>query len=121
MNVLRIVIRRRHQAQREAIVDLAVGQLKRLLESRFAGVWVEGELSNVKLHSSGHLYFTLKDGEAALDCVMWASRAGRLRFALEDGLVLLSAIQRVTLRSSPPEIARRLSAQLGTATGPSRK
>ncbi len=60
-------------------------QIKRQLESRFASLWVEGELSNVKHHSSGHLYFTLKDEGAALRGVMFRGRAARLKFAPEDG------------------------------------
>jgi exodeoxyribonuclease VII large subunit len=60
-------------------------QIKRQLESRFASLWVEGELSNVKHHSSGHLYFTLKDEGAALRGVMFRGRAARLKFEPEDG------------------------------------
>jgi exodeoxyribonuclease VII large subunit len=60
-----------------------------LLEQAFAGVRVEGEVTNLKPSARGHLYFTLKDDSASLDCVMWASRAGRLRFELEDGLAVM--------------------------------
>ncbi len=67
-----------------------VGELIRevnaLLEESFAGIWVEGEVTNVSRSGRGHLYFTLKDENAAVDCVMWASRAARLKFDLEDGL-----------------------------------
>lgn len=52
-------------------------------------VWVRGELSGVKVAASGHRYFTLKDAQAQLACVMWASRADRLRFKLVDGLAVL--------------------------------
>lgn len=58
------------------------------LEEGFGRVWVEGELSGVKRPQSGHIYFTLKDEKARLDVVLWRSSAGRLRFDLEDGLVV---------------------------------
>ncbi|MBZ0267273.1 exodeoxyribonuclease VII large subunit [bacterium] len=59
--------------------------IKRRLERDWAAVWVEGELSNVRRHSSGHVYFTVKDDGAALRGVMWRSRARALRFDPEDG------------------------------------
>jgi exodeoxyribonuclease VII large subunit len=48
-------------------------------------VWVEGELSNLSRPSSGHIYFTLKDSEASLRCVMWRSDAAHLRQLPRDG------------------------------------
>lgn len=60
--------------------------IKRLLEGNFGEVWVEGELSNVKLHTSGHLYFSLKDEGATLGGVMFRARAARLRFEPKDGM-----------------------------------
>jgi exodeoxyribonuclease VII large subunit len=51
-------------------------------------VWVRGEVSNLSRPSSGHLYFTLKDGGAALRCVVWRSTALRLRFGLQNGLAV---------------------------------
>jgi len=61
-------------------------QIKFLLEESFPLLWVEGEVSNYRPHHSGHLYFTLKDSEAQLACVMWRSRASELRFELSDGM-----------------------------------
>jgi exodeoxyribonuclease VII large subunit len=58
------------------------------LESRFADVRVEGEVSGLKRSGNGHLYFTLKDAEAQLDCVMYAREAGRLKFMLEEGMAV---------------------------------
>lgn len=49
-------------------------------------VIVQGELSNVKRSSRGHVYFTLKDGLAAISGILWASVINRLNFDLEDGL-----------------------------------
>ncbi len=60
-------------------------RIKRSLERDWAAVWVEGELSNVKKHHSGHIYFTVKDERASLRGVMFRSRARTLRFDPEDG------------------------------------
>ncbi len=61
--------------------------LKDLLESdhNLADVWVQGEISNFTQPRSGHLYFTLKDGGAALRCVMWRNAAARLPSLPRDG------------------------------------
>src|SRR4030095_6219985 len=59
--------------------------IRRLLEGSFFGVWVEGELSNVKLHTSGHLYFTLKDDQACIRAAMFRRHASKLRFNAADG------------------------------------
>jgi exodeoxyribonuclease VII large subunit len=61
-------------------------QIKSMLESGFAKVTVEGEISNFKQHTSGHLYFTLKDEGAQLSAVMWRSRVQYLTFSPEDGM-----------------------------------
>ena len=67
-----------------------VAQLVRLasrrLESHFADIWVEGEVSNLSRPRSGHVYFTLKDRQAELSVVMFRSSAERLRFSIEAGL-----------------------------------
>lgn len=59
---------------------------RQALETRFGDVRVEGELSGLKRSTNGHLYFTLKDSEAQIDCVMYARETSRLRFRLNDGL-----------------------------------
>jgi exodeoxyribonuclease VII large subunit len=58
---------------------------RQALEARFGDVRVEGEVSGFKRSANGHFYFTLKDTEAQLDCVMYARDAGRLKFRLGDG------------------------------------
>ncbi len=65
-----------------------IAEVNSLLEKGFSGIHVEGEITNASASGRGHLYFTLKDDHANLDCVMWASRAGRLKFDLEDGLAV---------------------------------
>ena len=61
--------------------------LKDLLESdhNLADLWVQGEVSNFSQPRSGHLYFTIKDGNAALKCVMWRGMAQRQRYLPQDG------------------------------------
>lgn len=57
-----------------------------VLESAMGEVWVEGELSRVTIHSSGHWYFTLKDKDAAVSCAMFRNDNGRVLFKPKDGL-----------------------------------
>ena len=47
---------------------------------------VKGEVSNCKYHSSGHIYFTLKDASGSIKAVMFASNRGGLKFKMEDGM-----------------------------------
>ncbi len=60
-------------------------RVRSLLENQFEMLWVAGELSNVKLASSGHWYFCLKDAAAAVDCAMFRTRAQFLDFRPENG------------------------------------
>jgi exodeoxyribonuclease VII large subunit len=60
--------------------------LRKALEARFSSVWVEGEISNFKAHSSGHWYFTLKDETAQLRAKCFRSANTRIRFRPTDGL-----------------------------------
>lgn len=60
-------------------------QIKTLLETTFEFVSVEGELSRITNHNSGHIYFTLKDADSTLKCVMFRGNAARLKFALTEG------------------------------------
>ena len=56
------------------------------LDPMLADVCVRGELSNYKIYPSGHHYFTLKDNESSLRCVMFKSSASKLRFRPESGM-----------------------------------
>lgn len=69
------------------------GLVKAVLESvpEFGNVLVRGEISNYKLYPSGHHYFTLKDAEGALRCVMFKGQALRLRFRPENGMKVIAA------------------------------
>ncbi|MBI5020979.1 MAG: exodeoxyribonuclease VII large subunit [Ignavibacteriales bacterium] len=65
-------------------------RIKGVLETSFGNVSVEGEISNFKRHSSGHLYFTLKDEGAQISAVMWRGRAGNLFFTPQDGMKVIA-------------------------------
>src|SRR5690606_3014009 len=67
-------------------VSELTAQLRELLETRFAEVWVEGEISNARIWNTGHLYFTLKDRAAQIKGVRCRSTLRELRFKPEDGL-----------------------------------
>jgi exodeoxyribonuclease VII large subunit len=60
-------------------------EIRLILEEGFPQIWIQGEVSNFKKHSSGHLYFTLKDAEAQISCVMWRGRNRTLLFQPQDG------------------------------------
>lgn len=63
--------------------------IKLTLETAFPVLWVEGEISNFHRHSSGHLYFTLKDAKSQLKAVMFRFEASKVAFDLKDGLKVL--------------------------------
>ena len=62
---------------------------RQLVESRFAQVWVEGEVSNISSPSSGHLYFTLKDNAAQIRCAFFKSRRAILEYSPKEGVQVL--------------------------------
>ena len=66
-----------------------VTEIRTCVEDALPEVWVRGEISNLRAAPSGHLYFTLKDGEAQLPAVMFRRQAQLLRFRPEDGLEVL--------------------------------
>ena len=76
-------------AQVFSVTDLT-RRVKDLLEERFPSVWVEGEVSNLRSPSSGHLYFTLKDSNAQLAVVLFRGVAAKISFKLKDGLRVIA-------------------------------
>lgn len=78
----------------------SVSEITRLIkfsiEEEFPSIQLIGELSNFKRHSSGHLYFSLKDEGAQISALMWRGRAGNLSFDPEDGMKVV-AKGRITL------------------------
>ena len=63
--------------------------LKRAVEDQFAVVRVRGEISGLKFHSSGHVYFDLKDDKAVLNAVIWRTTTARLRIRPEAGMEVI--------------------------------
>ena len=61
-------------------------EIREVLEGRIGTVWVEGEISNHRLQTSGHQYFTLKDGGSQISCVMFRGSASRSAARLTDGV-----------------------------------
>ena len=75
------------EAERKPLsVSQLTNSIRTALEARFASVWVEGEISNFKDHSSGHWYFTLKDENAQLRAKCFRSTNVRIRFRPANGL-----------------------------------
>ena len=69
----------------------SVSQINTYIKHMFLGnsllnhIYVKGEISNCKYHTSGHIYFTLKDGAAQIACVLFAGRRAGISFRMEDG------------------------------------
>jgi len=65
--------------------------IKQLVDSDMllSNVWVTGEISNYKFHTSGHMYFSLKDQGAVIKCVMFRTQNSRLKFRPEEGMRVL--------------------------------
>ena len=60
-----------------------------ILEDSFPGIWVEGEISNFVRHSSGHMYFSLRDANAVLKCAMFKRSNEKLKFLPKDGMKVI--------------------------------
>lgn len=61
-------------------------KIKSLLEATFMHILVEGEVASVTYHTSGHVYFSIKDQESAIKCVIFKSNANKLKFRIENGM-----------------------------------
>jgi len=91
-----MMLRRKNleETQPEAGQILSVGDLtrriKRLLEDSLPELWIRGEVSNLRRQPSGHVYFTLKDAESQLPCVLFRGEALRSTVELRDGQQLLA-------------------------------
>ena len=77
------------------VAELSVGEvaqaIKRTLEGAFDRVRVRGEVGRPNYHGSGHLYFTLKDSDAAMDAVAWRGTVGKISLRLEEGMEVIVA------------------------------
>ncbi|MEI7024659.1 exodeoxyribonuclease VII large subunit [Paenibacillus sp. y28] len=75
---------------------LSIKELTRYIKMKLEGdqvlqdVWVRGEISNFTRHSSGHMYFTLKDEASRMKCIMFASHNARLAFMPKEGMKVLA-------------------------------
>src|SRR5256714_2427991 len=85
-----------------------VSTVRTALEREYTDIWLGGEISNYRPASSGHLYFTLKDGDAQLRIVMFRTQARLLRFKPADGMQII-ARGRVTIYEARGEL--QLSAE----------
>ncbi len=65
-------------------------EIKELLETGFSSLWLEGEISNFRAYPSGHLYFSLKDENSVVSCVIFKSDASRIGFDIRDGISVLA-------------------------------
>jgi exodeoxyribonuclease VII large subunit len=73
------------QTSKVLTVSELTRNIRNTLEAKFSAVWVQGEISNYKLHPSGHQYFTLKDQRAQISCVIWRDTIASPRQPLVDG------------------------------------
>ncbi len=64
-------------------------QIRQLIEGQLSLVWVQGEISNFKAHTSGHYYFSLKDAKSQISAVMFRGHNSRLKFKPTDGLEVI--------------------------------
>ncbi len=60
-----------------------------ILEDSFPAVWIEGEVSNYTLHSSGHIYFSLRDANSSLKCAFFRRANEKLKFKMKDGMKMI--------------------------------
>ena len=101
---------------------LTVGELNRYVkmlmdnDALLSAVSVRGEISNLKFHSSGHLYFTLKDGEAEISAVMFRSAAMNLKMVARDGMQVV-AFGRVSVYEKGGKCQLYVSAMLDNGIG----
>ncbi len=72
------------------------GELKRFIEGKYPFIWITGEISNFSVPASGHSYFSLKDNNSLINCVMFRRQLKRLKFILENGMKI-TGIGRLSL------------------------
>jgi len=76
-------------ARRVLTVSELTGNIRRVLETQIGQVWVSGEVTNLRVQGSGHVYFTIRDASAQLQCVLFRSESVAHRELLQDGQKLL--------------------------------
>ena len=78
-----------HPAKSILTVSQLTGLLRTSIESQFADLWLEGEVSNLRMPGSGHVYCTLKDEFSQIRAVLFRSSAARLKFTLQEGMCII--------------------------------
>ena len=88
-------------------------RVRALLEGTIGDIWVEGEISNLRKQASGHQYFTLKDANSQLSCVLFRGHGRFLRTPLEEGMVVQAFGKRTHKVSNKPTRAVHLPVACG--------
>jgi exodeoxyribonuclease VII large subunit len=95
--------------RRAMTVSELTNRLQGVLETEFFDVWVEGEISNVTIASSGHWYFSLKDANAQVRAVVWKTATRLIKFKPRDGMKVLA---RGSLKVYPPKGEYQVSVEV---------
>lgn len=95
--------------RRAMTVSELTSRLQGVLETEFFDVWVEGEVSNLTIASSGHWYFSLKDANAQVSAVVWKTATRLIKFKPRDGMKVLA---RGSLKVYPPKGAYQVSVEV---------
>ncbi len=74
---------------KEYTVSELNSSIKNIMEITFNSIKVRGEISQTNKHSSGHIYFTLKDGNSSISSICWRSTVPRLNIKIEDGISVI--------------------------------
>ena len=74
---------------KEYTVSELNSSIKNIMENNFNCIKVRGEISQTNKHSSGHIYFTLKDGNSSISSICWRSTVPRLNIKIEDGISVI--------------------------------
>ena len=78
-----------NSSENSLTVSELTAKIKGIIEPQFSNIWVSGEISNFKHHSSGHMYFTIKDKSSELRCVMFKGLNRSIQFKPENGMDIL--------------------------------
>jgi exodeoxyribonuclease VII large subunit len=97
------------QKRRALSVSELTERIQGVLETDFVDVWVEGEVSNLKIADSGHWYFSLKDEGAQVRAVVWKTQARLIKFRPKDGMKVLA---RGGVRVYPPRGEYQISIEV---------
>ena len=96
--------------QKDYSVSEISKEIQNVLETKYKQVRIKGELSGVKLHTSGHLYYTIKDADSTLDGVCWRGSVSKLKIQPKDGLevVIIGKISTFSARSKYLVVAEQI-------------